>query len=251
MSSDLLGTKNVFTTRFGGVSGGDYASLNLGSDRGDDPDCVRENHARLCSLFGVGPDDACVTKQVHGNVVREVTEKDKHVCLSVTPYVADGLVTACRRLPLICLIADCVPVLLADGKGRAVAAVHCGWRSSVADILGNAVAAMEALGAEAKDIRAALGPALGQCCFESDADVVEAIEAYIGPNDCCIRRGAKYFIDLRGANRIRLLQLGLLPENIDVSDECTFCLHEKYWSHRYTLKNNLNRGSQVAGIMLE
>ena len=249
VTSDILGVKNAFTTRIGGVSKGDFATLNLGSDRGDDIDCVHENYRRVCELFGVGENDAAVTKQVHGNIVRIVTSEDKHTCLGHVPYECDGIVTSEKGLPLMCFTADCIPALLSDSEGHAVAAVHCGWRSSCADILSNAVSAMESLGAKKENIRCAMGPSIGRCCFEVDEDVVDAIHRYIG--DFYIeKRGDKYFPDLRLANKIRLMQLGIKEENIDISSECTFCSHDKYWSHRYTLKNNIKRGSQVSVIML-
>ena len=99
MCSDRIGARHAFTTRFGGVSGGIFATLNLGSNRGDDPGAVRENYRRVCALFGVGIDDAAVTNQVHKNEVRIVTAADRHVCMSKVPYEADGLVTAEKGLP--------------------------------------------------------------------------------------------------------------------------------------------------------
>ncbi len=250
MTSSVIGARHAFTTRFGGVSGGIWSSLNLGSNRGDDPEAVRENYRRVCALMGAGIDDAAVTKQVHGNVVRTVTEEDRHVCLSVVPYEADGLVTAVRALPLMCFTADCVPALLCEEDAGVIAAVHCGWRSSVGDILKNAVEAMEALGAGREKICCALGPAIGRCCFETDDDVPDAVTAYLGGDTAGLfvrRADGKTLVDLRAANARRLLQLGLRAENIDVSEECTVCRHDKYWSHRYTKGR---RGSQAAAIVL-
>ena len=250
MTSSVIGARHAFTTRFGGVSGGIWSSLNLGSNRGDDPEAVRENYRRVCALMGAGIDDAAVTKQVHGNVVRTVTEEDRHVCLSVVPYEADGLVTAVRALPLMCFTADCVPALLCEEDAGVIAAVHCGWRSSVGDILKNAVEAMEALGAGREKICCALGPAIGRCCFETDDDVPDAVTAYLGGDTAGLfvrRADGKTLVDLRAANARRLLQLGLRAENIDVSEECTVCRHDKYWSHRYTKGR---RGSQAAAIAL-
>lgn len=180
MTSSVIKARHAFTTRYGGVSEGIFSSLNLGSNRGDDPDAVRENYRRVCALMGVGIDEAAVTKQVHGSVVRVVTGEDRHVCMSTVPYEADGLVTAERGLPLMCFTADCVPALLCDSVHGVIAAVHCGWRSSVGDILGNAVKEMCALGARPETICCALGPAIGSCCFETDNDVPQAIEAYLG-----------------------------------------------------------------------
>ena len=110
---------------------------------------------------------------------------------------------------------------------------------------------MVSLGAEREHICAAMGAAIGKCCFETDGDVPAAIDAYIGADadGCYTRRSdGKYMVDLRLANKKRLLQLGLRQENIDLSEECTFCSHDKYWSHRYT--KGL-RGSQAALIVLD
>ena len=250
MRSDRIGARHAFTTRFGGVSGGIFSTLNLGSNRGDDPEAVRENYRRVCALFGVDENSACVTNQVHKADVRIVTAADRHEALSKTPYEADGLVTAEKGLPIFCFTADCVPVLLWDREGRAIGAVHCGWRSSVGDILNSALEAMGSLGAEPSAITAAIGPAIGSCCFETDNDVPEAITAWLrGDTEGLFTKRAdgKTLVDLRGANARRLMQLGVPAENIDVSDECTFCSHDKYWSHRYTRGR---RGSQASVITL-
>ena len=169
MASDILPFRHAFTTRFGGVSSGQYESLNLLSDKGDAPENVRENYRRVCALFGVSEDDCAVTKQVHGNTVRIVTAADRHKCLTPVPYEADGVVTAERGLPIFCFTADCVPVLLGDPVNGVVGAVHCGWRSSVADILGEALEKMASLGAKPGSLFAAIGPAIGKCCPGSAA----------------------------------------------------------------------------------
>ena len=251
MTSSVIPARHLFTTRYGGVSTGDYASLNLGSNRGDAQENVAENYRRLAAFFGVGRDDCAVTKQVHGTEVRVVTSADKHICGSKTPYEADGLVTTERGLPIFCFVADCVPALLCDAEHGVIAAVHCGWRSSVADILGVTVEKMCAHGAEPGSICAAMGASIGRCCFETDDDVPQAIERYLsGDTDGLFdhRPGGKTMVDLRAANARRLIQLGVLPENIDISDECTYCRHDKYWSHRYT---HGQRGSQAALIVLD
>ena len=250
MSSTLIPLRHAFTTRYGGVSGGQFATLNLLSDKGDAPENVRENYRRVCALFGVGEDDCAVTKQVHGNVVRIVTAADRHACLSPVPYEADGVVTAEKGLPIFCFTADCVPVLLCDAEQGVVGAVHCGWRSSVGDILCNALSQMQSLGAKPESVCAAIGPAIGKCCFETDDDVPEAVTAWLGGDTEGLfrkRADGKTLVDLRAANARRLQQLGVPAEQIDISDECTFCSHDKYWSHRYTKGR---RGGQAAVICL-
>lgn len=158
--------------------------------------------------------------------------------------------TNIKGLPLLIYIADCVPVLLHDPEAEVIAAVHCGWKSSVADILGVMVGKMTALGARPENIRAAIGASIGKCCFECDDDVPAAVERYLGGDTEGLlerRANGKTHVDLRGANRRRLVQLGLLPEHIDVSEECTMCSREKYWSHRAT---DGVRGSMAAVIEL-
>lgn len=251
MQSEKLAMRHGFTTRFGGVSTGPLESLNLGFNRGDDPENVLSNYQRICSWLGTGLNDCAITAQVHGNEVRVVTSADKHVWGTDIPYDADGIVTAERGLPIFCFAADCIPVLLCDSAAGVAGAVHCGWRSSVADILKVAIEKMEMLGASRGNIHAALGPAIGACCFETDSDVVDAVNMYLN-NDTdglfAPKAGGKTLIDLRGANKRRLLQLGLSEDNIDVSDECTYCSNRKYWSHRYTKGV---RGTQGAVIIID
>lgn len=253
LTAPTISCTHAFTTRFGGVSEGIWESLNLGENRGDAPEKVRENYRRLGEALDFAPEKLVFTRQVHTDIVRTVTAADAHALFTPVPYEADGLVTNQRDLPLIIFIADCVPVLLCDPVHGVIGAVHCGWRSSVMDILGKAVPAMEALGARAEDICAAIGPSIGACCFETGPEVPEAVENWLGGDGAAFYRPepgvpGKFLVDLRGANRQRLLQLGLPGENIAVTEECTMCSPDKYWSHRVTKGN---RGSQAAVILLK
>lgn len=248
--SDKISARHMFTTRIGGVSTGVYDSWNLGENRGDEPDCVRENYRRAGEIMGCGPDDFVVTKQVHEKTVLVAAESDRHTLGTAVPYTADGLVTNVKGLPLMIYIADCVPVLMQDEKAGVIAAVHCGWKSSVKDILSVAVEKMTELGAVPENIHAAIGACIGACCFACDDEVPQAVTAYLNGDTGGLfakSENGKTFVDLRGANKRRLLQLGVKEENIDVSDECTKCMPEKYWSHRAT---NGIRGSMAAVIVL-
>ncbi len=250
LTAPTIPCRHAFTTRVGGVSTGDQAGLNLSVSPDPDFSHVAENVRRLGAGFGIDTGRMAFTKQVHGNVVRTVTGADVHVLGTPMPYEAAGLVTNEPGLALICFTADCVPVLLCDAAHGVVGAIHCGWRSSVADILKNALTQMESLGARAEDVRAAIGPAIGKCCFETDDDVPEAVTAWLGGDTEGLfakRADGKTLVDLRGANARRLLQLGVPAEGIDISEECTYCSHEKYWSHRYTKGK---RGGQAAVICL-
>lgn len=251
MSAPVIRARHGFSTRWGGVSTGIFSSMNLAMSRGDDPCAVEENYKRLTQAVGVDAEKIALTKQVHGAQVRIVTAPDAALSDALRPE-CDGLVTAERGLALFCFTADCVPVLLCDADNGVIAAVHCGWRSSVADILGVAVGKMTALGADAESICAAIGPAIGACCFEVGPEVPAAAERLLREDLgklCSDEPGCvgKYLLDLRGVNRRRLEQLGLRSENIRVSGECTMCRTEKYWSHRAT---HGQRGCQGALICL-
>lgn len=253
VTSSILPAVHAFSTRFGGVSTGEFASMNFSTTRGDSRENVRENYTRWCALFGAGPDDCCITDQVHGNHVQVVGEKDRHVCLEDLPYEADGLVTGTKNLPIFCFTADCVPVLLYDKEGKSAGAIHCGWKSSVKDILRVALEEMQKFGTKPENVCAALGPAIGRCCFETDRDVPDAIHAYLrGDTEglWTVRPDGKYMVDLRAANARRLMQLGVKKENIDCSEECTMCHPEKFWSARYTNRAGIKRGILAAGIVL-
>ncbi len=250
MTSDKISARHMFTTRIGGVSKGVFASWNLGVNRGDDEAAVRENYRLAGQIMGCGENDFVVTKQVHGRLVHLAQDADRYIVGGDKRIECDGFVTNIKGLPIMIYIADCVPVLMYDPAAGVIAAVHCGWKSSVQDILGAAVEKMCSLGAKPESIRAAIGASIGKCCFECDDDVPAAVEKYLGGDTEGLlekRENGKTHVDLRGANARRLMQLGIPAENIDVSDECTMCLPEKYWSHRRT---DGVRGSMAAAIVL-
>lgn len=180
MTSDKISAKHMFTTRIGGASKGVFASWNLGVNRGDDDAAVCENYRLAGEIMGCGKDDFVVTKQVHGRLVHLACEADRYPVGSDKRIECDGFVTDVKNLPIMIYIADCVPVLLHDPEAEVIAAVHCGWKSSVQDILGAAVEKMCALGARPENIRAAIGASIGKCCFECDDDVPEAVKRYLG-----------------------------------------------------------------------
>ena len=250
MTAPTIPFSHAFTTRWGGVSEGRLDSLNLGENRGDSEENVQENYRRLFEALGLPGETACFTKQVHGNAVKIVTQADRRALYTPFLFEADGIVSKDKGLPLFCFTADCIPVLLCDPLTGVAGAIHCGWRSTVADILAVAVEKMQELGAQPESICAAIGPGIDFCCYESGADVAQGVEALLG-TDCegvffPIGEG-KFMVDLKEANKRRLLQLGLKEGNISVSDECTSCNSDKYWSHR---KTNGERGSQAAVIVV-
>ena len=252
LASPLLATPHGFSTRLGGVSRDHLASLNLGVHRGDRADCLRENYRRFRAATGTEAPRLATVHQIHGRAVWAVTEADGQADpLDDTPLEGDGLVTDRPGVTLMVFYADCVPILFFDPVRRAVGACHAGWRGTAAGVARATVEALEArYGCRRGDIRAAIGPAIGPCCFETDADVPQAMEAALGglAKPWVRQAGAKYHVDLKAINRAILLDAGLSEAHVEKSDVCTCCEHRRYWSHRYT--HGL-RGSQAAAIQLE
>lgn len=146
---------------------------------------------------------------------------DAVFCLRKDP---PGLVPAVQ-------VADCVPLLLADRRGRAVAAVHAGWRGTAAGIARRVVQALGAHGIEPQELIAALGPSIGPCCYEVGEDVLAAVSAGTGaPPDLLAPQGRR--LDLRLANRLQLQAAGLAPDRIHAAPWCTSCASELFYSYR-------------------
>lgn len=242
---------HAFTTRYGGVSRGIYSSLNLGENRGDLPESVRKNYKIICDVLGTTSEHLVFSKQIHECTIRCVTQNDRHTLFSTVPYEADGLVTAEENLPIIIFTADCIPILLYDPIRRVIGAVHAGWRGTVGDIAGKAISKMVSeFHCAPWDIRAAIGPGISKCCFETGPEVPEAVQSILGVDTekFILRKGEKAMVDLKGINSLLLQHAGVLAENIEISTDCTACQNEKYWSHRVTKGE---RGSQAAIIMLK
>ena len=237
---------HCFTTRFGGVSAGAQASLNLAVGRGDSPENVEENLRRLGNALGFAPEKLVMTRQIHSDIVRVVTDKD---CAGLFHRVypeCDALVTNTPGVTLLVFTADCTPLLFHDPVTGAVGAAHAGWRGTAQDIGGKTVAAMvENFGCDVKNIRAAIGPNLGQCHFETDGDVPHALIGAFGREALPYikKQGEKFHPDLKAINALALRRRGVA--HIEISESCTWCESDRFWSHRVTKGD---RGSQGALI---
>ena len=249
----FAGVRHGFSTRRGGVSRGHLASLNLRGavPSGDDPAAVLQNYRRFCGAIGTDVNAAVLSKQVHETTVRVCTAADAGKGLfSQRDYTADALITNVKNLPLTVFSADCGIILLYDAAHEAIGAVHAGWRGCAAGIVEKTVQAMtETYDSNPAELLAAVGPCIGQCCFETDGDVPAAMRAALG-NDAepyLEVRGPKWHVDLAGLNRQWLLRAGLSPEHIDTCGLCTACRPDLFWSHR---KMGNTRGAQSAMISL-
>jgi polyphenol oxidase len=217
-----------FIGRAGGVSTGAFASMNLSYWVGDDERAVDSNWERIRRG---APELKLVARlnQVHGNVIHAATRDTA----ALRP-AGDGIVTAEPGVMLGIFTADCVPILMVDAKRKIAGALHAGWRGVLADIAGAGVHAMTQLGARPSDIRAAMGPSIGNCCFEVDSELGERFGREIpgASKHTSAGRAGKAFIDLRAVVRDQLERAGLAPANIASVGPCTRCASDRFFSRR-------------------
>jgi hypothetical protein len=235
-----------------GVTGVGHAFSTRRGPEGTDLDLAGPVDGRLagllgafCDAAGLGRRPPALLRQVHGpEVLRGAALAEG----SLVP--ADGLL-ALRSdggTPIAVRAADCVPLLLCDERGRAVAAVHAGWRGIAAGVALRAVARLAEEGIGPADLLAALGPAIGPCCYEVGGDVLEAVAQGCGvPGSALARRapGAAPRLDMRQAIRTQLLGAGLLERRIHRARWCTACERDLFFSHR---RDGIRAGRHVAVI---
>lgn len=244
--------RHGFSTRLGGVSEGTFASMNLSFTRGDDPAAVRENFDRFCAAIRVKAEDVVISAQTHTANVKIVTAADRGQGITRDKEYTDvdGLITNDPNVVLCTQYADCVPLLFVDPVKRVVATSHAGWRGTAAGIAAVTVEKMvETFGCNPEDILAGIGPSIGYCCFEVDTSVYEAFcRVPVFDEGCYTDDGdGKYHINLQEVNRRWMLRAGLRPEQITVTDLCTKCRPDVFWSHRIT---GDARGSLAAFIAI-
>lgn len=228
---------HLFTTRTGGVSTGELATMNLSFSRGDDPANVVENYRRICEVLDVGIEDVVASVQTHTTNIRHVTaaDKGKGVLRPQDYQDIDGLITDEPGVVLACFYADCVPLYFVDPVKRAIGLAHSGWRGTVNEMGAHMVQAMqEAFDSKPQDLIAAVGPSICRDCYEVSEDVAVEFQAAF-PGTEVVRPGreqGKYQLDLWLANRLILEHAGIHGENISVTDICTCHNPEYLFSHR-------------------
>jgi YfiH family protein len=212
----------VFTTRQGGVSEGRFSSLNLARRSGDDVARVDENRRLACAEVGADADRLALNYQVHGTTVNRAAP-------GVRGTPGDALWTDERRVPMLALTADCVPVALVRTEGTpAAAVVHAGRIGILAGMLGEAV---RVLGGR---VAAAIGPAAGPCCYEVGPEVADPYRERFGRE---VLRARK--LDLWRASEFALRTAGV--ENVHRVDLCTICNAHLFFSQR---RDGRPRGAQ-------
>jgi polyphenol oxidase len=233
----VAGFVHGFPERSGGVSTDLRASLNLGAKWGDDPANVEENLRRVAAHVGYPATALQVMRHAHGTAVWRVGEPLPE------PAEFDGMVCDTPGPVLGAFAADCIPLLFADPVGRVCGAAHSGWRGTVGRIAGRMVARMRELGSQPGDLRVALGPSIGPCCFEVGPEVVAEFRAAFGELPGMVVAGPrKDHIDLRVATRHVLERAGLASEHIDAAPPCTRCTPERFYSYR--------RDGKAGGVLM-
>jgi purine-nucleoside/S-methyl-5'-thioadenosine phosphorylase / adenosine deaminase len=214
-------------TRHGGVSQGLYRSFNLAEHVGDDVSAVSANWTRW---------HACYPRvrvarlhQVHGSRVYSVGLNDHG-----ERRTGDGMVTTIAGMILAIFTADCVPVLMVDPENEVVGALHAGWRGVLGGIAHEGLSAMAALGARDRRIHVALGPAIGSCCFEVDAELADYFVSQLptAAAFCRLGRAGKKHLDLRGILASQLQEGDIKPDSIMEVDPCTRCNSDRFFSRR-------------------
>lgn len=228
-----------FSTRFGGVSKGKHASMNLSFHRGDERESVMENYRRICGALGFTPQQLVFSDQTHTKNIRKVTaaDKGKGIVKPIDYHDIDALITNEAGVVLTTFYADCVPIYLVDQEQKAIGLVHSGWRGTVQKISAKTIEAMHsAYQTQPENIVAVIGPSICRDCYEVSEDVIEEIKSAFSSQECDAfyqknDRG-RYQLDLWKMNEQILLNAGILKEHIQVTDLCTCCNPDLFFSHR-------------------
>lgn len=241
------GIRHGFFTRVGGVSGGIYAGLNVGTGSNDDPASVTENRRRVSSWMGVPQDRLVTVHQVHSPDVVVVDAPFR----GERPR-ADAMVTDRPGLALGVLAADCGPVLYADPQARVIGAAHAGWKGALTGVLEATIEAMERLGARRDRIAAVLGPSISQQNYEVGSEFLDRFAAADPANGAYFSPSAKpghHMFDLNGYTLDRLKAAGVAAYGLGL---CTYADEALFFSYRRTThRAEPDYGRQISAIVLE
>lgn len=269
---DTKVVKSAFSTRLGGVSDGVLGTLNLGTNRGDEPENLKENFKRIATAIGTLPDNMVLSHQTHTTNVKVITKEDMgNGIVKDNEFTdIDGMITNESGITLVTSYADCVPLYFVDPVKKVIGLSHSGWRGTVNMMGLHTVNKMvEVYDCDPKDILGAIGPSICQGCYEISEDVaVEFIDKFtdLEKEFSDIKKLSslykyeeskivyhrqdnkeKYQLNLWRANELIMLKAGLKPENIRCANICT-CEHpDVFFSHR---ASNGERGNVCAFLTL-
>lgn len=252
------GFKNAFSTRQGGVSPLPENTLSLGNftreQQGDQRAFVLENRRRFQAAIGAEDWPLVTAKQIHSADVRVVADT-ADACQEAT--VCDALTTNTSRVLLAIQTADCLPVLLADERTRVVAAIHAGWRGTLAGIVARTIERMQReYDSQPEDLHAALGPAISAQHFEVGPEVLAAFRQQYDYADELIEReqpNGKGWLNINQANTRQLLACGVPAQRIYDSRLCTVTRNDLFFSYRLERghEQHIGRLLSVIGMTVE
>jgi YfiH family protein len=235
--------RHGFFTRIGGFSSGIYATMNCGLGSKDDPGQVLRNREIVATSLGLLADELVTSYQHHSADVITVTEPWG---TSGLPR-GDAMVTDRPHIAIAVTTADCVPVLLADRRGRVIGAAHAGWRGAIGGVTDNVIAAMEALGARRAEISVAVGPAISGAVYEVGAELKDQFMASSPANEVFFQAGPRpdhYLFDLPAYVEKRLTDSGV--GSVERIDRCTY----RDADHFYSFRRSTHRGEGDSGRQL-
>ncbi len=235
--NDIPFVKHGFSTKIGGISNGIYDSLNLGFKNGDTKTNITENIKRFTNAVGLDYMNLVISDQTHGNNIKVIRSGDKGKGFFRERDYSniDGLVTNIKGIPLMTMFADCVPIFMVDTVKQVIAVSHAGWKGTKLKIGKKTVHSMiHEYGSNPKDIIAVIGPSIGKCCYEVDKKVVDEFNKNFNNTSEFIsaKEKSKYKLNLWNANKIALKEAGLIDKNIMISNLCTSCNSDLFFSYR-------------------
>lgn len=224
------------TTRHGGFSHGAHGGFNINRYCGDDEACIDKNLALLASELGVDKANVIMPHQTHGTETRLISRDFLSLGQAIQQMILEGVDALMTDVPGACIgvsTADCIPIIIYDPEHRATAAIHAGWRGTVARIAVKAVTEMRlAYGSRPEALLAVIGPGISLDAFEVGDEVYDEFASAGFDMAAISRREAKWHIDLKECNRLQLVSLGIMPRNIQVSGICTYNNYTDYFSAR-------------------
>lgn len=227
--------RSIFTSRIGGVSDGDFDSLNLSVSREKNAENKKENYLRAADAAHVSPYSLVLVNYAHGTGISYATSAHSGEGLSrpTTLPECDALIVREPGVTALSLHADCVPVIAADPVLGIGATAHAGWRGTLGMLPRKLIQVfVEDLGSRPENIICAIGPHIRACSFEVGDDVAAQFDAVFGPETTVRKQGAKPHVDLEAAILMQFADSGILPENVTLADLCTYCEEHLFFSHR-------------------
>ena len=244
--------KAFSTTRQGGCSEGNYGQFNINRYCGDSPEHIAQNRQALCQLLDIDDRHLLMPHQVHLTEVATIDADFLHLTADERQQRLEGVDAVMTDMSGVCVgvsTADCIPILLYDAEKHAVCAIHAGWRGTVARIVEKAVKAMTATyGTNPSNLVAQIGPGISLDSFEVGDEVYDAF-AQAGFNMQSIsERREKWHINLPLCNKLQLMAMGVKPEQICMSDICTYKSHDTFFSAR---RLGINSGRIFTAILMK